>query len=187
MDFTYNEEGRTFRHFGLWSEGTTTITGLSQPEQIRGLYVTPGSGRWFSEADDKAGSADTAIITYGYWQRRFNGDASVIDRTIIADSKPHRIIGVMPRDFRFLDSDPEIILPHKFDRNKIFLGNFSYQGIARLKPGVSLEQASADVARVLAIWMYAWPTPPGMDRKIFENARLGPKLQPHTIVAAIAP
>jgi len=188
MDFTYNEESKTFEHFGLWSDGTATVTGIAQPEQVRALYLTrgvllalgvqPTTGRWFAPADNKAGAVDTAILTHGYWQRRFGGDASVIDRTISIDSQPHRVIGVMPREFRFLDVDPEIIFPYKFDRNKVFLGNFSYQGIARLKPGVTLDQANADVSRMLGIWINAWPTPPGMDRKIFVNARIGPKLQP---------
>jgi predicted permease len=188
MLFTYSEEGRAFDRFGLWSEGSASITGLAQPEQIRAVYVSNGilpalgvepvQGRRFTEAENKPGSADTAILTYGYWQRRFGGEASVIGRSINVDSSQYRIIGVMPQSFRFLDSDPEIILPFKFDRNKVFLGNFSYQGIARLKPGVTLEQANADVARMLPNWLNAWPTPPGMDRKIFETARIGPKLQP---------
>ncbi len=74
--------------------------------------------------------------------------------------------------------NPDLILPQRFDRNKIFLGNFSYQGIARLKPGVTLQQANADVARMLGIWLKAWPAPPGFSRDLFENARFGPKLQP---------
>jgi putative ABC transport system permease protein len=188
MNFTYNEESKTFENFGIWSDGTATVTGIAQPEQVRGLYLTrgvllalgvqPTTGRWFAEADDKAGAADTAILSHGYWQRRFGGEASVLDRTIMIDSQPHRIIGVMPRDFRFMDVDPEIIFPYKLDRTKVFLGNFSHQGIARLKPGVTLEQANADVGRMLGIWINAWPTPPGMDRKVFVNARIGPKLQP---------
>ena len=60
----------------------------------------------------------------------------------------------------------------------MFLGNFSFQGVARLKPGVSLQYADADIARMLGIWLKAWPTPPGFDRALFENAKLGPALAP---------
>jgi predicted permease len=60
----------------------------------------------------------------------------------------------------------------------LFLGNFSFQGIARLKPGVTLEQANADVAHMLPIWLDAWPSPPGFDPGLFKNARLGPKVTP---------
>ncbi len=188
MYFTYREENHTFQEFGLWSSGGASVTGLAEPEQLRSLVVTYGTlqalgvqptlGRWFSQADDTPGSAGTVILTYGYWQRRFGGDSSVIGRTLTIDSRPRTVIGVMPRNFRFLNIDPELILPQRLDRNKVFLSNFSYQGIARLKPGVTLQQANADVGRMLAIWIQSWPPPPGFDRSVIENARFGPKLQP---------
>ncbi len=187
MYFTYREENRSFQDIGLWSSGGATVTGLAEPEQPRALSVTFGTlqalgiqpilGRWFSQADDTPGSPETVILTYGYWQRRFGGDRSVIGRTMAIDGTPHSVIGVMPADFSFRNS-PELILPQRFDRNKIFLGNFSYQGIARLKPGVTFQQANADIARMLGIWLNAWPTPPGFSKALFENARFGPKLQP---------
>jgi predicted permease len=100
-----------------------------------------------------------------------------VGSTLTVDSRPHVVIGVMPARFEFRN-DPEIILPQRFERNKLFLGNFSYQGIARLKPGVSMEQANADVGRMLGIWLKAWPPPPGFSAALFENAHFGPKLQP---------
>jgi predicted permease len=187
MYFTYRDENRSFQDFGLWQSDGASVTGIGDPEQVRALTVTYGTlqalgvqpklGRWFSQADDTPGSPETVILTYGYWQRRFGGDKSAIGRTITVDSRPHNVIGVMPAEFGFRQN-PELILPQRFDRNKIFLGNFSYQGIARLKPGVTLEQANADVARMLGIWLKAWPPPPGFSRALFENARLGPKVQP---------
>jgi predicted permease len=101
-----------------------------------------------------------------------------VGRTLTVDSRPRTVIGVMPRDFRFLNAKADVILPLRFDRNKMVLGNFSYQGIARLKAGVTLQQANADVGRMLGIWLKAWPPPPGFSRMLFENARLGPKVQP---------
>jgi predicted permease len=118
------------------------------------------------------------MLTYGYWQRRFGGNAELVGRQITVDSKPRTVVGVMPREFRFLDSNADLLLPQRFDRNKIFLGDFSYQGIARLKPGVTLQQANTDIARVLGIWINAWPTPPGFARELFQNARIEPKLKP---------
>jgi putative ABC transport system permease protein len=187
MYFTYREENHTFQNIGLWNGGGASVTGLAEPEQPRALTVTyglldalavpPKLGRWFSQADDTPGSPETVILTYGYWQKRFAGSASVIGRVLTIDSRPHTVIGVMPETFEFRN-DPSLILPMRFDRNKIFLGNFSYQGIARLKPGVTIEQANADLSRMLGIWMYAWPTPPGFSRDLFQNARFGPKIQP---------
>jgi predicted permease len=189
MYFTYREENRSFQQFGLWHSAGATVTGIAEPELPRALVVTYGAlnaldvkpllGRWFSEADDTPGSPETVILTYGYWQRRFAGDLSIIGHTLTIDSRPHLVIGVMPADFRF-QRDPELILPERLERNKQFLGPLlgGYQGIARLKPGVTTEQANADVARMLGIWLNAWPPNPGMDRTFFQNARLGPKIQP---------
>src|SRR5215469_5726759 len=188
MYFTYRDENHTFQDVGVWSNGGASVTGLGEPEQVRTVNVTygalqalgvqPAVGRWFSQEDDTPGTPETVILTQGYWQRRFGGDVSVIGRTLTLDSQPHTIIGVMPEGFRFLNISPDLIMPLRFERDKLFLGNFSYQGIARLKPGVAIEQANADLGRMLGIWLKAWPTPPGFSRVLFENARFGPKLQP---------
>ena len=188
MHFTYREESQTFREFGEWANGDVTITGQAEPEQVRSIRVTDGTlqalgvapafGRWFSKEDDTPGSPDTVMLMPGYWHRRFGGDQSVIGQTLTIDAKSHTIVGVMPDGFQFLDEQGDVLLPLRFDRNRVFLGNFSYQGIARLRPGVTLAQANADVGRMLPIWLKAWPAPPGLDRKVFETARISPALTP---------
>jgi predicted permease len=188
MYFTYREESHTFQEFGLWSNDDASVTGMGEPEQVQALDVTygilqalnvqPVVGRWFSQADATPGTPETVMLMYGYWQRRFGGDRSAVGRTLTVDARPHTVIGVMPRDFRFLNAKADMILPARFERNKMVLGNFSFQGIARLKAGVTLQQANADVARMLGIWLKAWPPPPGFSRTLFENARFGPKVQP---------
>src|SRR5262245_42673092 len=187
MYFTYREENRIFEQFGVWSSRGASVTGVAEPEMSRALFVTYGVldavgvkpllGRWFSQTDDTPGSPETVMLTYGYWQRRFGGDTSVVGRTLTIDSRPRTVIGVMPDTFRF-QRDPELILPQRFERNIQFLANFQYQSIARLKPGVTIEYANADVARLLGVWLNAWPPNPGMDRTVLQNARFGPKLQP---------
>src|SRR5580765_631928 len=187
MYFTYREENRTFEHFGLWNSNGASVTGIAEPEMPRALFVTYGvldalgvkplMGRWFSQADDTPGSAETVMLTYGYWQRRFAGDTSIVGRTLTIDSRPHTIVGVMPKEFRF-EHDPELIIPQRFDRNQQFLGPFGSLAIARLKPGVTTQQATVDVARMLGIWLNAWPWPPGMDRTVFQKARLTPRILP---------
>jgi putative ABC transport system permease protein len=134
-------------------------------------------GRWFSQADDTPGTPQTIILTYGYWQRRFGGDKSIIGRTLTINSQPTTVIGVMPQEFRF-GREPELILPLRFERAKIFLGDFSYQGVARLKPGVTIAQADADQARMLKIWLSSWPPAPGFPLALFQNAKIAPKIQP---------
>jgi predicted permease len=187
MYFTYREENRTFEHYGLWNSGGASITGVAEPEQPRALFVTYGVldalgvtpllGRWFSQADDTPGSPETVMLTYGYWQRRFAGNQAILGRTLTINSRPHTVIGVMPLEFRF-QRDTELILPQRFDRNKQFLGGFGYQGIARLKPGVTMEEADADLARMLGVWLNAWSPNPGISGEVFRNARLTSSARP---------
>jgi predicted permease len=187
MYFTYREENRTFQQFGVWNSGGVSVTGIAEPEVARTLFFTHGVldalgvqpllGRWFSQDDDTPGSPETVLLTYAYWQRRFSDDKSIVGRTMTINATPHTVIGVMPEDFRF-EPVADLILPRRFERNKVYLGEFAYRGIARLKPGVPLAQANGDVARMLGIWLNAWPEPPGFDRAIFQNLRVRPTLQP---------
>ena len=186
--FTYREEGRTFQDVGLWTEGAASVTGLAEPERVTVLRVTDGVipilgvapllGRSFSRQDDQAGSPPTVILSHGYWQSKLGGDPAAVGKRLTIDGEPREVIGVMPRDFRFLDLKYALILPLRFDRAKVTLGNFSYQSVARLKPGATIAQADADVARLLPISFERFPAPPGFNKKMFEEARLAPRLRP---------
>lgn len=185
--FTYREQGRSFQSVGLYAPASRTVTGLAEPEQVQSLDVTaeilpmlrvePELGRWFSQKDVAPGSPLTMLLTHGWWQKRFGGDHAVIGRRIVVDGVSIQVIGVMPAHFRFLDQNPAFLLPLQFDRNKAVLGQFSFPGIARLKPGVSIKQASADIARMIPIALHNFPPAPGTTVKIFEETRLAPKLR----------
>jgi predicted permease len=187
MYFTYREESQTFQDFGLAATGSASVTGLGDPEQVRTLNTTYGTlqalgvqpviGRLFTEADDTPGGTDpdTVIISYGYWQSHFGGDRSLLGHGMTVDSTPRQIVGVMPAGFRFLNVEPDLITTARFDRNRVFLGNHYLQGVARLKPGVTLAQANADLQRMLEIWTHAWPAPPG---RVLVDWRLKPALRP---------
>jgi putative ABC transport system permease protein len=182
--FTYREDAQAFEHVGIWTSYGASVTGLAEPERVTNLVVTenvlpalgvqPLLGRSFTHRDDSPGSADTVILMHEYWQRKFGADTSVIGRPLMLDGRSREIIGVMPKDFRFLRSDASVLTPFKFDRAKVHIANFSYQGIARLKPGFTVEQANADVARMIPICMRKFPPPPGMSMKVIEEARIGP-------------
>jgi predicted permease len=187
--FIYREQNQSFQDVGIYNQDAVSITGLAEPERLAALDVTDGTlpllgippmlGRSFTHQDDSPGAPDTAIITYGFWKKKFGGSSSVIGQSITLDGKPHEIIGVLPQRFHFLDwNDSSVILPLRWDRSKTNLGNFSYEGIARLKPGVTMEQASADIARMLPIVSRTFPAPPGFSAKIFEDARIAPNLRP---------
>jgi predicted permease len=191
--FVFREQNRTFQQIGIYAENDTdrdvNVTGFAEPERVHALNVThdvlstlavrPTIGRVFLPSDDSPGQAPTAILTYGYWQRHFSGDASVLGKTIIVDGKAREIIGVMSRDFRFLDVvDLALILPLQLDRNKTELGNFSYFGIARLKSGTTIAEASTDVARMLPMTLESFAPRPGLSLDLLKQSRLSPSLRP---------
>ncbi len=185
---TYRAQNRAFQDIGLWDGSTATITGMAEPEQVETLLVTDGTlsllgvstilGRRFMASDCLVGSADTAILTYDYWRRRFGGDLSVLGRRLIVNGQAREVIGVLPRAFRFLNQRPALLLPLKFGQPQLILGFFNYQAVARLKPGVALSQANADVARMLPIWMRSFPPAPGFSPTLMESARITPTLRP---------
>jgi predicted permease len=187
--FIYREQNQTFQDIALVAQDSVSITGVSEPEQVPALDVTdgllpllgvpPAMGRFFNRQDDAAGSPDTAVLTSGYWQRKFGGDPSVVGRNVMIDGKSRTIIGITPKSFHYLDAeDPAVILPFQFDRAKLKLGNFSYTGIGRMKPGVSLERASNDLARLIPVVEQSFPAPEGFSLKLFEDAHLRPNLSP---------
>jgi predicted permease len=185
--FTYREHNRTFEDIGIYDGSSVSITGRGDPERVQALLVTDGTlplvgatplrGRLFTRADDAPGAPKRVILTYGYWQRRFGG-GDVVGQALTIDGQPADIIGILPQSFTFLRSNAEVVLPLQFDRAKTFVGHFSYQGLARLKPGVTLEQANADVARMLPMIPEIFPLPPGFTRAMYDDLRIGPNVRP---------
>jgi predicted permease len=187
--FIYREQNSTLQDIAMMTGDSASITGIGEPEQVRAQRVTDGMtsllgaapvvGRSFSRQDDTPGSPDTVMLMYGYWQRKFGGNREVVGQQIKVDGKPRVIIGVMPKDFHFLDQeDPALLIPFQFDRGKVFLGNFSYFTVARLKPGVTIAQATADVERMIPTVLATFPAPPGFSLKMFEAAHLGATITP---------
>jgi predicted permease len=176
------ERSKTFQEFGVWSSGTATVTGLGDPEQIKTVLMTQGVlpalgaqpflGRWFSVEDDTPGTPETVILSHSYWMRRLGGDERALGRTVAIDFVPRQVIGVMPRNFRFLDLSPDVLLPQRFAKAPPPFGDFSYSGIARLKPGITIDLANQDATRVLSQII------PENMRLLAEQARLKSNLRP---------
>jgi len=193
--FIFREQGQIFQQIGIYSDdhiysdGQVNVTGHAEPERVHALSATydllttlgtvPALGRTFSSTDDSPGAPPTALLTYDYWHRKFSGDVSAVGNTLVVDGQPRQIIGVLPRDFRFLDvQDLALILPLQLDRNKTQIGNFTFFGIARLKAGTTLAQATAEAARLLPISLSSFPERPDLPYKIFEDAHLAPRILP---------
>ena len=118
------------------------------------------------------------MLGYGYWQRRFGGDPGVVGRTISVDSQSRVIAGVMPRGFKVVSYDFDLLMPLAFDPVKQILAGFAYRGVARLRPGVTISQADADVAHLLNVWMDSWTNGPGSDPHFYLTWKITPALRP---------
>ena len=187
--FIDREQNTTFQDIGAYDGDAFNVTGAGAPEHVRGLDVTDGTlpllrvqpavGRLFTRRDDSPSAPQTVLLSYSYWQQKFGGASSVIGRPITLDGKSREIIGVLPREFHFLDyPDAALVVPFQWDRSKTKLGGFSQRALARLKPGVTMERASADMARLLPITFRSFPAPDGFSPALFDKAHISPNLRP---------
>ena len=159
--FTYRDHQQTFEDIGAWESTEVSITGSGDPEEVEALAVNdatlpqlrvqPLLGRLFNAEDDRPGTPLRAVLTHGFWQRRFGGAQTVVGQTVDIDGAPTEIIGVLPASFRFLRTDPAVLLPLQANRADATGVEFDFQALARLKPGVTLDAANADVARMIGL------------------------------------
>ncbi len=196
MYLTYRDENRTFASMGLWqyADDFATLTAPGEPTRLNILIVTHGTlealgvqpvrGRWFAEAEygPAAEGPQPVILSHALWQRRFGSDEGVLGREISIDSQPGRVVGIMPRDFRFIHStQPDVILAvRRLELPEQTIGWFNYQMLGRLKPGVTPDEARADIERMLPIWLDAWPLVPGggQTKETIANQRFTPIVRP---------
>jgi putative ABC transport system permease protein len=174
---TFRENQSAFEAIGTWDPAEVSITGAGDPERIQALLVgattlpllrvQPVLGRVFGAEGDTPGSPLRVILTYGYWQRRFGGAENVLNQSLTIDGRPGEVIGVLPPSFKFLRTRPEIVMPMPLDVNSARGISFGFQALARLKPDVTLAQANADVARMIAL------LPP-----VFARLELQPNVSP---------
>src|SRR5262245_22209736 len=157
--YDWRRLSKSLQSISLYAPIRISLTGES-PERLPGANVTadffnalgatPQIGRTFTEAEQDRGSSLVAILTHGLWQRRFGGDPGVIGSKVEIEGEPARIIGVMPRGFRFpFAAECDLFVPIRFRPEQLqFRGIHGYRGIARLAPGATLDQARTEMARI---------------------------------------
>jgi putative ABC transport system permease protein len=186
--FLYREQAESFEDIGLWDNTSVTLTGRGEPEEVEAMMVTDGTlpilgvrpalGRSFSREDDSPGGPDTVTISHEYWRRAFAANPNAIGQSLVVNGRAREVIGVLPEGFRFLRYDPEVIVPLRLNRAEVRLGQFNYQAVARLKPGVTIERANTDLNRLIPRLVDMFPMPPGLTREMFEEVKLGANVRP---------
>jgi putative ABC transport system permease protein len=153
----WRARNQVFESMSTFRGWSANITGTDKPESINSRMVTseyfkvmratPILGRDFTAEDDKPGATPVTVISYGTWQQRYGGDPNIVGKNILLDDKPYTIIGVMPESFVHHGPPPLWVLMGPMDwkgRDVRIGGNV----VARLKPGVTIEQARSDMNRI---------------------------------------
>jgi len=157
---SWQKGARTFEQMAVIRRDAYNLSGASGqlPEQTFGaeaswdlfpmLGVQPALGRFFAASDDRLDANATAVLTWGLWKRRYGGDAHILGQTILINAKPYTVIGILPEWFTYPDATAQLWMPiyHEEPARRMQAhANHSFDVVARLKAGVTVEQATADL------------------------------------------
>lgn len=192
----YRERSKSLASIAVVAEEQRTLTGGGQPQRVRVALATPeifnvlGTppmlGRAFSVSDTERGAAPVGILLHSMWLSRFGGDAGVIGRIVEIDGVATELVGVMPPDFRILDSEAELLLPLQLNATRGF-GDFgNNRALARLSPGVDLNAARRELR---ALQRQIPERFPEISQKELEDAGWAVSLETlrHRMVSEVAP
>jgi predicted permease len=167
----YRDQNKVFSSVAAFTSESFNLTGAGEPERIIGtltsaslftlLNVQPALGRAFLDEEDKPGRDRVVILSNGLWQRRFAGNSAVLGQAIMLNGQSHTIVGVMPPDFQFSGGATDLWKPIAFTAEQVSVnerGSHYLNVIARMKDGVTLEEASADVAAIAERMQQHYPT-----------------------------
>jgi predicted permease len=154
----YRDQQKSLASLAAYYTGTVNVSGEVEAERFTGAFVTasmfeltrvrPYLGRYFQAGEDTPSGPKVAVLGYGIWQRRFGGDSAIVGKVLRANGVPYTIIGVMPEGYRMPD-EAAVWLPLQLDPVALKRGQGNWLTIAgRLKDGVTMEAASADVEAI---------------------------------------
>jgi putative ABC transport system permease protein len=164
----WRDQNHVFENIAAIGGASFNLTGAGDPERIDGsrvsaalfplLGVSPQVGRWFTADEDQAGANRVVIMSHRLWQRRFAGDPNIVGKPLTLNGRSVTLVGIMPADFRFPSQEDELWVPIAFsqqeqaDRGSRFL-----DVVARLKPGVTLSQAQAEMSTIATRLQQQYP------------------------------
>ncbi|HYM23342.1 MAG TPA: ABC transporter permease [Vicinamibacterales bacterium] len=157
----YHRHNSTFAHLGGYQASAAGLApiGASDAERVAAgrvtadlfpaLGVAPLRGRLFTDADDRPAAPPVVILAERLWARKFARDPGIVNSRIAIDGVPHEIVGILPAAVRIPAPDTELWVPLRLDPAKTDSASFDYQGLARLRDGVTIEAATADLQALL--------------------------------------
>ena len=159
--FDWKNQNQSFADMAACAEASFNITGGGEPERVMAFSVTsnffplfgvqPLIGRGFLPEEDRPGSNRVVVLSHSLWQSRYGGDPQILNREILLNGEKHTVVGVMPASFQFLEREVRMWVPIAFTSEDITnRGGHYLKVIARLKPGVTMTQAQADMNAVMA-------------------------------------
>ena len=167
--YHYRDRTRSLEHMALFNVSEATLADRGEPDRIRiatvtpslgsVLKVSPALGRWFTEAEGERGAAKVAVLSHGLWMRRYGGDATIVGRSVSLHGVPTEVVGVMPPAFAFPDTHVHAWTPATIERSAGF-GVFTFNGVARVRNGVTLSAVRADLDTAIAALPQAYPEYP---------------------------
>jgi putative ABC transport system permease protein len=183
--YQYLNRAHTLDGVALYTTDAVTLTGNGDPERIRVTRVTttlapvmrvwPVLGRWFTDAESVLGAPRVAVLSYGLWAGRFGRDPGILGRPVTLAGVPTEVIGVMPASFAFPDPRIDAWIPEPIARSMGF-GIWTYRGVARLRDGVTVADARAELNGLIGDLSRAYPGDPyavgnGEQIKLFSAPR----------------
>src|SRR5688572_3464861 len=164
----WRDQNQVFEGMGAIAGVSLNLTGVGDPERLVGyrvsvslfpmLGVSPQLGRWFTTEEDQAGANPVVIMSHRLWQRRFGGDPNIVGKPLTLSGRSVTVVGVMPAGFRIDSEAEELWVPIAFTEEEQQNRSAHYLDVvARLKPGVTLPQAQAEMSTIAARLQQQYP------------------------------
>jgi predicted permease len=163
------KENQTFTAMTILRSTAFSLIGAGEPERVNGRYVSadfcavfdvkPVLGRTFAPREDEPGVGPVALISHDLWQRKFGGAQDIVGKGITLDDKSYSIVGVLPSTFTLFRKNDVFVPIGQWDRPalKVRTAGLGLHGMGRLKPGVTIDQAQADLSRIMQNLAVAYP------------------------------
>ena len=156
----WKTQNQSFADMAASHETSFNLTGDGEPERVSAYSVTanffpllgvqPLLGRSFLAGEDRPGANKVAVLSYSLWQSRYGGDRNILNRDILLNGEKHSVVGVMPASFQFFEKDARLWVPIELDQEDWANRNGHFLTVvARLKPGMSVSQAQADMNAIM--------------------------------------